>query len=475
VVRGVVPTFGRSRASRQEKSKDQSAPREKRVLVLGSNIDATGVRAHQWDRLPRELNVADYEVVILNFAPFEDESMAAGYNADVLPDKKSFAQLIFSHGAEVVALGDPNLMLGSEDEDDGGIRAPWFDPRTPVTWWLPVWLRVQVETGQAIDVDDKDWAFYFKLLDRYFWYWVESGSSVGADDYFRDIHRGADGLRAFIEPVASTRFQKPVGLKMRFWAVRAADHSRRTAEIPVGASGQVFWLPTPNRVSADEAVEHILRERYDLAQKRTQPAWVGTYRLPREAPIASRIAQLEEERTRIESDLHKARDDAAHEGRFRLMLFEKGEDILEPVVRDALRDLGADVTDPATRGKDDGRLSDPRRRLGTLEIKGRQGQIHLADVRQLGQWVSDARIEDGWDSKGIFIADAFCDTRIEDRGDAFPPNVVEAAERSDICLLTTPQLFEALTQEQAGELDRQAFWDSIFETSGVCPLPGLRP
>jgi hypothetical protein len=50
---------------------------------------------------------------------------------------------------------------------------------------------------------------------------------------------------------------------------------------------------------------------------------------------------------------------------------------------------------------------------------------------------------------------------------------VQTARQFDLRLMTTAQLFRALCTHQRGELDVAAFWDAVFNTNGVCPLPEL--
>jgi hypothetical protein len=108
-----------------------------------------------------------------------------------------------------------------------------------------------------------------------------------------------------------------------------------------------------------------------------------------------------------------------------------------------------------------------------LEIKGRTGTLRLADVRQLDQWVRDAIANENWASKGILIANMHCDETPGQRDDPFPTNCIQTAKHFQLCLLTTTQIFHALRLHQRGELDVQAFWNTIFGTSGVCELPEL--
>ena len=65
---------------------------DRRVLVLGSSNHTRLVTAYQWDKLPKNLNVADFDTVIMDFTPFQDSAFAAGMNVDLIPDFRQFAR-----------------------------------------------------------------------------------------------------------------------------------------------------------------------------------------------------------------------------------------------------------------------------------------------------------------------------------------------------------------------------------------------
>ena len=108
-----------------------------------------------------------------------------------------------------------------------------------------------------------------------------------------------------------------------------------------------------------------------------------------------------------------------------------------------------------------------------LEIKGRTSTLRLSDVRQLNQWVQDALVEGNQSHKGILIANLHLDRPPGHRGEVFPNNCIQAAQRTDICLMTTTQLFNALVSHYRNELDIASFWDTLSGTNGVCLLPEL--
>ncbi len=217
----------------------------------------------------------------------------------------------------------------------------------------------------------------------------------------------------------------------------------------IKGSGKVVWLPEPTEISAAESINLILKQRYGLEFQTEPPHWIGGCSLPAEIPIIEEIHKHELTINSLTSELESARRKLTDASKFRKLLYEQGADVLEPLVRDGLRQLGAAVTDPKQRGKEDGRLVDQFGRNAMLEIKGRTGNLRLSDVRELDQWVRDA-------------------LAYED-----PPNCDKFAKRVDISIVTTSQLFQALISDQQGMLDRKELWNDIFAGKGLCTLPDL--
>ena len=53
---------------------------KKKILVLGSNQHSKIVTSYLWQYLPPDLNVADFDVVIINLIPFQNETFAHEFN-----------------------------------------------------------------------------------------------------------------------------------------------------------------------------------------------------------------------------------------------------------------------------------------------------------------------------------------------------------------------------------------------------------
>jgi hypothetical protein len=450
--------------------------RRRRYLVLGSDWHRYGVRSHRWDKLPNELNIADYDVVVLNFAAFEDQELAEGFPQERLPTVASMARLVFS-GADVIAIGNPSTLIGSLPENP---LTPAIETRDRCDYWLPVEISVEKNTGTQYDVDAKEWAAYFEHFSR--WRWIATGEAPPRyyypTEYLLPVTDKAHNLFTAFEPIATTRFGKQIALRMHLRAIRygrfldsyagMAEGDPRSAELVLEASS-VFWLPAPDRVTVEDAIDTILAERYGIVRDARVPDWVAAYSVPAEASIASEIALMKQERQDLEQRMSEARTRAAEAARARLLLYGSGEDDFESIVRNTLRELGARMEDPEAKGIEDGKLVRDEGRA-VLEIKGRTGPIKLEDVRQVVQWATDATAKDGTSYKPLIVGNPHCDKPLQDRGGVLAPNAAAHAYTTGVGVLTTTQLFEALRQKQDGSFDQGHFWKALFETIGVIGL-----
>jgi hypothetical protein len=431
---------------------------EERILILGSDGYGRPVRSHAWSSLPSDLNVADYDTLILDFTGVE------GYPASVIlnpPPLEQFARLIFSEGSLVIAIGSPDREIQMMRRGEQNMS------NVTTTWWMPFDLAVVREGGQTIENVEDEWGFWFERLDRYEWYF--SGKAMPAPkrmETFEAVSGANVGL--ITAPVASTRFGSPLALSLSLGAYR--DHFGEAS----GSSGQIWWLPPLPKMSGRDSIELLLRERFGVRMEARPPEWAHEFMLPRHEAALSEMEDLQTDLANAVARLEAGRARVSHEGRFTKLLYEQGEDVLEPLVWDALRELGATVEEPTRAGVEDGRFTDPQGRPGMLEIKGRSGVLPLNDLRQLDGWIRTALAEEEWSGKGLLVGNLKLDAYPMARDDVVAPNALTFSRNADICILTTAQLFRALDDLQRDDLDLVGFWDSIFESSGLSALPGIK-
>jgi len=427
-----------------------------KILILGSNPPTRMVTSYRWESIPSTLNVADFDTVILNFEPFRFPEIARSINIDAVPSFEHFARLIFSPASQIIAIGNPFFRLGSN---------PYLDS----TWWLPLRPRFLDETGDTVELKSPEHSSYFEHVAT--WNFCLSGWEAVDRPFFSAYMQEAglaraDKIRPRVYSIAENRYGRAIGFTIKFEAM-----SERGGHI--GDSGYIEWLPPTTDISVDEAIELILRDRFGIIKEDVAPSWLIDYVLPAEVPINQQIDQLESELGSLGENLNRARINLREASRFKRMLYETGEEALEPVVLDALEVLGAEIELPKVKGKEDGRIIDPSDRLGTLEIKGRLGPLRIGDVRQAHQWVADRIAYEETESKGILIANLNRDKSPSGRGEVFPSNCVKAAKNFEICLLTTTQLLNAIIMHQEGRLKISEFWDSILGARGICELEEL--
>ncbi len=355
--------------------------RPKRYLVLGSDGHGRAVEEGPWEKLGEGINVADYNVVILNFASFRaNRALAEGFPIDRLPKRQAMTRLLFSEHSEVIAIGDPAMLIGPPPPPLGS-QQPYVDIRERADYWLPNLIETEDNEGATYSVIDEEWEFYFENLSRYRWFAAgELRQQVqNAIEYFSPVSDEPQMVDTELRPLAQTRFGKALGLRLEVLGKVMYRYNPPNGPAVAGGalqgikevlrSGPVFWLPAPDRISASEAIDLILSERYGVRSPARTPAGLKGYSLPAEAPIAAEIEQLEAERRGVDDQIKEAREHADQAAKPRALLYEKGE-TLEVIVRQTLCELGAEVTEPAKEGVEDGRLSCWRCEVG----RGRRTQ-----------------------------------------------------------------------------------------------------
>ncbi|MDX2212204.1 MAG: hypothetical protein SFY66_02835 [Oculatellaceae cyanobacterium bins.114] len=454
----------------QEKAIQRASKRgNKRVLVLGSAVRTPAITAYTWGELPANINVADYDLVILNLVSFLSEQADVGIRPERLPSWQQLARLLFSPGSEVVCIGMPGLEGNSLYQS--------------MMWWLPVTPEFVLESGETIRDVKPEFAGYFEQVRRWFFYATPKFKAhfLGLATYLRVIHPKANNVQVGMGAIAYNRFQQPVGFKLKF---RAAWVERGIRALPASTdpsssnqtaidSGVAIWLPPPTEMSVDEAINLLLRERYGLIQEQKPPAWADTYRLPHQQAIEDRILTYQQDINHLSQELASARQQLMVASGFSRLLYEQNSESLAQVISSALRELGAQISPLKPPYQDAIQIRDPFNRDGLVVIRARMGVLPLSDLRYLDQWVRDLLMQQDWHGKGVLIANTEFHKPPLQRKEAFQPNCIRAAQHFSYCLVTTTQLFQAIALNQRGELDLTQFWSALLETNGICPLPEI--
>jgi hypothetical protein len=191
----------------------------------------------------------------------------------------------------------------------------------------------------------------------------------------------------------------------------------------------------------------LAKKAGEAANDTVPPDWTrqSKYRLREENDIEKEIAakveeirSLEEQKWRLEQRLHKAKG-------LKQLLYEQGHQ-LEQAILEALQLLGFEAK-PHQDGEsefDAVFVSPEGRFLGEAEGKDRR-QINIDKLSQLERNLQEDFAREGVTeyAKGVLFGNAHRLVVPEDRPSTFTQKCVKGAERSNIALVRTPDLFEA--------------------------------
>ena len=176
------------------------------------------------------------------------------------------------------------------------------------------------------------------------------------------------------------------------------------------------------------------------------PIWTlsDNFRLPSEDDIETQIIQVSEELTRLEETMSLLQQNLIVTGAPRKLLFEKGAP-LECAILESLKLMGFDAN-----GFDDGKsefdavfVAAEGRFVG--EAEGRDNKAIGIDKfsqleRNLHEDFNRDEIEDI--AKGVLFGNGFRLTNFEERTEIFTKKCLDAAKRTGIALVRTPDMFE---------------------------------
>ena len=117
--------------------------------------------------------------------------------------------------------------------------------------------------------------------------------------------------------------------------------------------GPLVFLPELS-VSEEETIQLML-SCIGIETDLPEPKWLSEYMAPGQDKVDDDITRIETELSALNNNLELANFERTNCRECLKLLYEK-EYALEPIVRDTLRSLGADVEDPKEKGKEDGWL-----------------------------------------------------------------------------------------------------------------------
>jgi hypothetical protein len=454
----------------------ESFPERAKVLVIGSSGHA-GVACIDW--MQAEIpNIADFHVVVVNTGSLtiilEDWAARSELQRDEWDAlykrlnhiQERLMQVVKTRGT-VYAIVYPFTEVRRR-----GISQ--YTSHLDNRGWNPLPVSMVGESGDTKEIRIDAFARYFGVVERWTFHFAvdyEYGFRELEDHYGGDYH-----VSPQLESIAINRQRQAIGLRFayglhRYTRPRAVGEPPPFEPEPAVLSGSFYYLPSPTRVSDDEAVRMLLEDLCGIEARTTAPAWAESLRLEGsrelEGQIDARQGRIDEVRQELEPLLEEK---ARREG-FKAILYETGVAPLQNVVEAAFKELGfktlpSDVSDEFYVEFNGTRA--------LIEVKGVEKSASLTDLRQLLDYQLEHEQKYGTAIKSILVVNAWRKLPPERRGLAktpvFPDNVVKRASANHIALLDTLELFKALNACWLGEVDTQHLFELLMATSGIVSL-----
>ncbi len=445
-----------------------TAPGARRRLVLGSDAGQSGATSHAWGSLPADLDISSYDEVIVNLGNAGSDAEPVTLDGDPLPLIDQLARLLLAERGSLTVIGNP----------DTPIQTP--DGPVPFSFLLPVRLEVESAEGEGYSVVEERLSPYFD--DVASWSFLFTGRCQVAEDALEasGVHTSPGGeLSVELTPLAESDTGRSIGVTARFGIPDASSAST------AARASRLTVLPAPTEAEVSSAIERLLSiEQPEDPVEETAPAvsgsiddasipdWVDDIPLPAEKAVREEMRSVEEEMQRMRERLEEYRSQLRSEGHMKRLLHETG-DGLESVVREALTRLGGTVEGDETEEDGTCRVTDPLDRRAIVTVRGMNTMVGVEAVRDADRSVRDAIAMEQWEGRGLLVVNAHAHQPPAQRRTSFTDEAVEIAERFDVGLVTTEQLFTAVRDAQRGTFDQERFWESVMTAEGVSAAPGL--
>lgn len=415
-----------------------------------------------WGSLDRGFNLLDYDTLIVDLLSIESpesinwDVFSASLNRDV------FLEFLLAEPTQgsAAVIGDPRFMYRASGRV-GGARVTGD---SEFLSWVPFkfeWTSGEGTGKRPVTLDEmpKKFVRYVHSIGR----WRYSLRKVDTELSIPKRTKPKDeGYRIAVMSYCNT------------WSGAALVFSlgvsvfREYSSFPEVTIGPIWFMPEAN-LTEMETIDAALAV-LEVDVETPKPAWTESLTAPGERSIRLEQERLKAELAPLVAALEQANEERSQARRFVGLLYEK-QRALEPLVRDALRALGAEVEDPPRQDKEEGWLRVATSQgvaHGVLEVKSTRNEtFDEQGLKQLEDWKLEAETQRNVEPKGINVGNADIETAPSARRSPFDRGWAKAAERRKNVATLTTVLYMALALQAEEKFDQDRFWASLFETDGV--------
>lgn len=388
--------------------------KNKKMLIIG--YDFSGVECWPWDSLSEDRinQITDYQVVLIN-----TESCKGVKNSSLL--QSNIGKLILQHHTVIFFLARKNHPYNYED------ITPFVSP-----------LEFKKGTTLDFSIEDSFITSYKKFLHGH--------EIVYTSLHQRIANREIDG----IVPLIRNNVSQICGYRIN----------------------NSYVLHAPEDYLFEKAISLIIDTFSPnlLEEKFQQPEWLEQYILNDlgAKSVVDKISKIETEIDKLVLEKEKSESEKLELSKWADLLFTQGK-TLEHRLKEAFEFLEVDSITLEPNGNHGPDLV--LRHDGsafTIEVEGSKGAIKIDKARQLLHWIADSPT----DHKGVLIGNPFREMdpskRPPDNYNLFVKEVVQLAEKRNLVLLPSFEIFRIVSLKlQGGDVDIKNFLDDISSTKGL--------
>lgn len=431
-------------------------------------INVIGIPSSRSDNLIDANVFQDYDVVVVD--P-ENLERLYGQSRYELYDDYDEGKLRFDQGRIITAVNEDRRKQISGLLQRGGVVVGFMEPI----------LRAHYE----YNIEGEE---HFTSVTNYDWLLKSSNMEAGLGkieysrgttiDYIDSGHPFSEYLN--IKPPWSAYTDKDA---CKSWKVIASAFGTHAVSLAkrVGL-GHIILLPSYYDYHNGELLERCIVKLLGDKEVTPQPTWAKAILVPGQKELISKITEVSDQIDALQEQKKTYLDNKDELERWKYLLYEKGKHQLEPVVRDALALLGCDV-EPQPDKDSDGAV---RCDYGTalLEVAGSKGTIKIEKFGELkknmGNFIEEKGSKIKGVLKGILVGNPFCEEPLKNRPpeasqkDLFAKQLIDSAEKQDISVLLSTDLYEVVSRFLEGKLtdaDKQSLRERIFNGKGLVRLP----
>ncbi len=418
-----------------------------RILVIGHHIRSAAVDSFTWTNLRDGINPSEYDCVVVDTTLAEEELSAEAKDVS-LPPVIAFLDLLKSHKHLIYIRTHNNIRVSLGTGKDGfpmerSIGLHRFMPCAP---------DVSELQSTTCNCQDSRYQRYLDCISSYsFYFRPDQPKRVLLPELVnRYLGEYSDCFAIKPLPIALSNADRP--LAMSFSIIFAEEISHRSSMIrryrtepdrrEIATLKTVTWLP-PASNRSKEALLVLLEDLFEITEAPLLPEWCANYFTTEQRQLSSKIHQANERIAKLNDYIKTCTNQIESEDFWKTLLYARGPQ-LEEAVYASLDYLGIQYSKPTDKGIEDGTIHDGDFGDWVIEIKGKKEQIGRGDVRQLMEW------SDNSDLRGLMIANADCESPPSERRPPLASNASSTASQNGISVLTTLDLYTAISKKQSG-------------------------